>query len=66
MPEPKEVKSLTTILDKAKPDWWLVYATQQELIDCVRQCTDGKSGTVAARESLRRSVSERLAWFQQF
>lgn len=70
----KEVKSLTTILDTSKPDWWLVYATQQELIDCVRGCTDGRSGTVAARDKLRRDVAARIAeigragviWQQQF
>lgn len=48
------------ILDRQKPDWWLVYATQQELIDCVRQCTDTKSGTVYAKNALRRDVSERI------
>lgn len=56
----KEIKTFRDILDTQKPDWWLVYATQQELIDCVRQCTDGHSGTVAAKDSLRKSVHDRI------
>lgn len=48
------------ILDRDKPDWWIVYATQQELIDCVRSCTDERNGTVRAKNSLRKDVSERI------
>lgn len=48
------------MLDRDKPDWWIVYATQQELVECVRTCTDGNSGTVRAKNTLRREVSERL------
>lgn len=47
-------------LDTDKPDWFIIFANQQELMDCVRKCTDGKSGTVAAKDTLRREVSERL------
>lgn len=47
-------------LDTDKPDWFIIYANQQELMDCVRSCTDGKSGTVHAKNTLRRCVSERL------
>lgn len=54
------MKTLMEILDTQKPDWWIVYATQQELIDCVRQCTDGYSGTVSAKNTLRRSVHDRI------
>jgi hypothetical protein len=54
------MQAFTDILDRTKPDWWIIYATQQELIDCVRMCTDGKSGTVSAKIKLRRDVSERL------
>ena len=47
-------------LDTDKPDWFIVFANQQELMDCVRACTDGHSGTVHAKNTLRREVSERL------
>lgn len=47
-------------LDVDKPDWFIIYANQQELVDCIRQCTDGVSGTVQAKNNLRREVSERL------
>ncbi len=46
-------------LDTIKPDWFIVYANQQELAECARSCTDGYSGTVAAKTKLRRSVLER-------
>jgi hypothetical protein len=53
------------ILDRYKPDWWIIYATQQELIDCVRECTDGASRTVHAKTKLRRDVSNRLHMIAQ-
>lgn len=47
-------------LDTVKPDWFIVYANQQDLIECVRSCTDGRSGTVQAKIKLRRETVERL------
>ena len=47
-------------LDTHKPDWFVVFASQSELADCVRTCTDGHSGTVAAKTKLRRGVACRL------
>jgi hypothetical protein len=47
-------------LDSDKPDWFIVYANEQELKDFTRLVTDGHSGTVSAKISLRRWVSERL------
>ena len=47
-------------LDIVKPDWWIVFATQQELIDCVRSCTDIYSGTVQGKNKLRCAVLYRM------
>lgn len=47
-------------LDLIQPDWWIRFAEQQELADCVRLCTDGHSGTIKAKEQLRTRVAERL------
>ena len=47
-------------LDLIQPDWWITLAHQQDLMDCVRMCTDGHSGTVQAKEQLRRRTAERL------
>lgn len=47
-------------LDRQQPDWFIRFATQQELADTAQACTDGKSGTVRAKELLRRLVAKRL------
>lgn len=47
-------------LDVIQPDWYTQYATQQDLAECARSCTDGRSGTVQAREKLRRDTVERM------
>jgi len=47
-------------LEIHQPDWWITYATQQDLIDCVRMCTDGHSGTVKAKQQLINRTAERL------
>jgi hypothetical protein len=47
-------------LDANQPDWFVIYATQQELADHARATTDGRSGTVAAKAALRRNVCSRL------
>lgn len=47
-------------LDTIKPDWFIVFANGQELTDCSRKCLDGHSGTVQAKNTLRRDVCERL------
>lgn len=47
-------------LDATMPDWFIIYANQAELAECVRSCTDGVSGTVAAKHKLRREVCERM------
>jgi len=54
------IDQLMDTLDTHKPDWWIEYATQQELIECVRRCTDGRSGTVEGKLALRKSVLSRL------
>ena len=57
---PNQFEMFIKGLDADKPDWWITFANEQELRDCVRECTDGHSGTVHARNVLRREVSERL------
>lgn len=57
---PTDTLDFIGILDTYKSDWWITFATQQELADCVRACTDGKSGTVRAKNTLRHQVAERL------
>ena len=47
-------------LDIIRPDWFIAYATQQELAECARACTDGHSGTIQAKNKLRRDVCERM------
>jgi len=47
-------------LDTRKPDWFIVFANQGELVECARGCTDGHSGTVQHRNKLRRDVANRL------
>lgn len=51
---------LMKALDIHQPDWWITHATQQDLQDCVRLCTDGSSGTIKAKEQLRRRVADRF------
>lgn len=63
--ELRDMQIFMEILDINKPDWWIVFATQQELIDCVRQCTDGVSGTISARHQLRKCVAERITAIAQ-
>lgn len=53
-------ETLLRQLDTTKPDWFVVFANQQELSDCVRSCTDGHSGTVQAKNNLRNAVFARL------
>lgn len=57
----KDIRSLTKILDTARPDWWIVYATQHELMDFARRCTYSQSGVTVARDELRYDVSRRIA-----
>jgi hypothetical protein len=47
-------------LDTHKPDWLISFANQSELADCARACTEGHSGTVAAKTMLRKQVACRL------
>ena len=54
------LEQFTKGMDIVQPDWWITFAHQTDLQDCVRGCTDGHSGTVKAREQLRRRTAERL------
>lgn len=52
-------------LDTQQPDWFIRFADAQSLADCARSCTDGKSGTVRAKELLRIETAKRLAMVLQ-
>ncbi len=54
------LQQLMTGLDLQKPDWWIEYADVRDLQECVRECTDGHSGTVRARDRLRQRTATRL------
>lgn len=47
-------------LDTHRPNWFVMFANETELRDCVMACTDGASGTVKAKTRLREAVACRL------
>lgn len=54
---------LALAMDRQQPDWWIAYATEQELKDSLRAVFDQRNGVnriAKAEEALRQSVSRRL------
>jgi hypothetical protein len=54
-------------MDVQQPDWWITFASQQDLVDYVRKTLPRFDGTPVsadnlahARESMRRSVAAHL------
>jgi hypothetical protein len=54
------IEMLMKGLDEYQPDWYITYANQREMDDCIRACTDGRSGTVQGKTKLRLAVATRL------
>ena len=47
-------------LDLHQPDWWITFAHQEDLIEHARMCSDGHSGTIQAKNMVRKRTVERL------
>lgn len=54
------MQQFQSAMDLQQPDWFITFATQQELAGIAQRCIDGRSGTVAAKNVLRHEVATRL------
>lgn len=53
-------EAMLKALDLHAPDWYIMHAHVQDMQEAMRLCFDGHSGTVKAREQLRRRTLERM------